>query len=168
MSEERETAALVMKFIFQKSGKDVMTREEILISLSAEQAWLSPEEAKGFLRNSIGRGLIRHSPDGLTPSQEVKDAPISGLVFNPDRNHMVQWSKKQDLFQKTLNEIINSTGMEKKKIIAEANKIAHRLNVDAKVALLMVGMRHGIDVSGMADEIEQDLIERRIDEEEKS
>jgi len=167
MSDERETAAMVIKFVFDRKGKDVMTREEIVLSLSADQSWLSPEEAKGFVRNSIGSGLIRQSGEGFAPTQEVLEASLP-MAFNPDADRMRGWAKKRDLFQETLDSVVRSTGLEKKKIISEANRIKARLNIDVKVALLMVAMKHGVDVSEMAEEVERDLVARRIDEEENS
>jgi len=170
MTEQRETAAMAVKFIYRKKGKDVLTGEEIVLSLSTDQSWLSPEEAKNFLKNCIGRGLLKleKESDGISPTQEVTDAVLPKLAFSPDIKHMQEWAKKQDLFQLTLGKIVSLTGMEKKQVIAEANVIQKRLNIDVKVAMLMVAIKHGLDVSDIVGDIEQDLIERRINEEENS
>ncbi len=168
MTEQRETAAMAIKFIYQRSGKDVMSREEIVLSLSADQKWLSPDQARHFLENCIGRGLIRQSSEGLSLSEEVMDIDMPKLAFIPDEEQIKGWAKKRDLFQSTVDMIVSRTGMEKKEVIADANRMKGRLNVDIKVALLIVAMKCGLDVSGLVDEIEQDLIERRINEKKNS
>ena len=168
MTEQRETAAMAIKFIYQRSGRDVMSREEIVLSLSADQKWLSPEEARHFLENCIGKGLITESSDGLSPTEAVTDIDMPKLAFIPDVEQMKGWAKKRDLFQSTVDMIVSQTKMKKKEVMADANRIKGRLNVDIKVALLIVAMKRGLDVSGLADEIEQDLIERRINEKKNS
>ncbi len=168
MTEQRETAAMALKFIYQRSGRDTMSREEIVLSISADQKWLSPEEARHFLDNCISKGLIRQSSDGLLPTEEVMESPLPKLAFNPDRERMKEWARKRDLLQSTIDMIVSQTKMKKKEVIAEANRIKGHLNVDIKVALLIVAMKRSLDVSGLVDEIERDLIERRINEEKNS
>ncbi len=169
MTDERETAAMAIKFIYRRSGRDTMTREEIVLSISANQKWLSPEEAADFLKACLGKGLVKESSDGeISMSSDVADIDLPALAFNPDIEQMKGWARKRDLFQSTVDMVVGQTKMKKKEVIADANRIKGRLNVDIKVALLIVAMKRGLDVSGLADEIERDLVERRINEEKSS
>lgn|GEM_PF-2380462 len=167
-SKEREVAAKVIKFVYEKSGSDSIERNDFIQSISTDQKWLSPEDAKKFLDNSIRRGLIYESRDGLlSPSEEVMVATLPALAFTPDEESMKEWAKKLESFDLALSAVMEQTNMAKKDIIAEANSIKDKLNVDVRVAILIVGLRNGMDVSALADEVEQDLVERRINEEEK-
>lgn len=167
--KEREMVAKAIKFVYEKSGSDSMERNDFIQSISTDQHWLSPEDAANFLDNSIRRGLIYESQDGLlSPSEEVMAAPLPPLAFTPDEDSLKEWARRSDSLQSALSAVMEQTGMTKRDIMAEANRIKTRLNVDIRVAILIVGMRQGLDVSALADEVEQDLIERRINEEENA
>lgn len=137
-----QEAKKLIAFLFQRSGKDSLDDNEIYMTLSYELGWLTPAEAKQFIKRGLERELLEETDEGYTPTFDPGAVEVP-LGFEVDGS-IVQTE------QKSLVDVVadalaagDLTEDQARGMIEERAKQEH---VIPEVAALLVGHEHGMDV----------------------
>lgn len=136
---------------FKRRGKEVLKESEFILALSIDLNWFDPEQAKNILGYAQKAGLIRKEGEYIRPTFDISSVEIpSG--FKPDEKKIID--EKKTIFDRTIERIMHSTGMDKRKVIALINKKHEELCklVEIEVSAILVAMEHGVEVNDLIDE----------------
>lgn len=167
-----EELKAVIAYLFQRSGKPVLSSLELQLTLSHGLRWLTPESAQLLVNLAISQQLVKRTADDkLTPNFDYKalQLPID-FKFTKDMLDMaVLKTKKEeasaekdtDLVPAIVSCICSKSKLDKHQIMAEINRKAKSLNIDLEVAGLLVARYHNVDVSQFYKAVEENLLKRK-------
>lgn len=153
--EEPKTA---LAALFQIHGHEVLSEAEFVQNASFKLRWFPPKEAQRLLQSGLKRGLL------------VADAGNVRLAFDPSSiavpvNYKpgpdaIAPPPEVDLFSRILNRLQAATGESPQPLVARINGMQTRLDVDAEVAAACVASSHGVDVSDLLGDLEEEVVHR--------
>jgi hypothetical protein len=132
---------------FKRKGKDALKESEIVMALSFDLKWFTPEQAKKVVQEAEKTGLIKREGDIIRPAFELSSVePPQG--FKPDV------LEERSLFDRIIESITVETGMDKRRVIALVNKKQDELSklVEIEVSAILVALEHGIVMDNFIDE----------------
>ncbi len=141
------TYTVSMPFI--RKGKDVIKDMEFVMALSMDLKWFTPEQAKSVLAEAQRSGLLKRDGDLLRPSFDISKIEIpSG--FKPETVAI----EKKTVFERAIERIITSTGIEKRKVVSMINKKQEELSkqVVIEVSAILVAIENAVLVDDLIDE----------------
>jgi hypothetical protein len=149
---DRERAYLIAT-PFKKHGKNSMKISDFIFALSLDLKWGPPEKVRALLREAEAEGLVLIADDMVHSSIDMGKMEIP-LGFKP--------SSEEGVLEKGIRLIISHTGLSKKETIALANEKQDSLEglVDLEAVVLLVAREQGLDVSSLAAEAYQNLINK--------
>lgn len=147
-----------LAYLYQRKGKDVLSEKELILSISMDLGWFSPDEAKQLINVCLELRLLSRTDSGLKPSFDYKDFSLP-IDFTPSKN-ILQVESQEPLLLSIVRSIHEKTKLEKKDIIAEINKKQDALDVEIEVAAILVTRRYEVDISGFLREAEQEIFKR--------
>lgn len=155
-SLDREKAYLVAT-PFKKRGKRSLKISDFIFALSLDLKWGPPEKVRALLREAEAEGLVRMEGEMVHASfdAEALDVPVG---FKP--------TTEEGILDRGIRLITSQTGMSRKEVIAHANERQDSLKklVDLDVVILLVAREMGMDVSTLAKEAYENLLERVTEE----
>jgi hypothetical protein len=154
MKELRE--ALV--YLFQRKGKDILSEKELILSVSIDLGWFTPDEAKRLVDICLELKLLSEVDTGLTPNFDYKSYLIP-IDFTPSKN-ILQMEAQEPLLFSILRHIDSKTGLGRSNIMSEINKKQDALDVEIEVAAILVAKKYEIDISGFLREAESEIFRR--------
>jgi hypothetical protein len=134
---------------FIRKGKDVIKDMEFVMALSMDLKWFTPEQAKSVLAEAQRSGLLKRDGDLLRPSFDISKIEIpSG--FKPETVAI----EKKTVFERAIERIITSTGIEKRKVVSMINKKQEELSkqVVIEVSAILVAIENAVLVDDLIDE----------------
>lgn len=158
-----ELAVCVAAF-FRSIGKDVTTAEEFVMVSSLELKWMSPSDAKVLLSMLTSAGMVTQKDGYVRPNGDITaiDVPLAYRPSNdvlariklgkgqsgqvPSKKPIRQAPKEKDLFH-ILRDAAVDNGIGGGDFVKNCNAIQKKLNVDIKVAALIVLRDNGVDIT---------------------
>mgnify|MGYP003394159200 CR=1 FL=1 len=134
---------------FKRKGKEQLKDMEFVMALSMDLKWFTPEQAKSVLAEAQKSGLLKRDGDLVRPSFDISKIEIpSG--FKPEAVAI----EKKTVFEKVIERIITSTGIEKRKVISMINKKQEELSkhVVIEVSAILVAIENEVLVDDLIDE----------------
>ena len=134
---------------FKRKGKEQLKDMEFVMALSMDLKWLTPEQAKSVLAEAQISGLLKREGELVRPSFDISKIEIpSG--FKPQTIAI----EKKTVFEKVIERIITSTGIEKRKVVSMINKKQEELSkhVVIEVSAILVAIENGVLVDDLIDE----------------
>lgn len=141
------TYTVSMPFI--RKGKEVIKDMEFVMALSMDLKWFTPDQAKSVLAEAQRSGLLKRDGDLLRPSFDISKIEIpSG--FKPETVAI----EKKTVFERVIERIITSTGIEKRKVVSMINKKQEELSkqVVIEVSAILVAIENNVLVDDLIDE----------------
>ncbi len=135
-------ARKLIAFLFQRSGTDSLDDNEIYMTLSYELGWLTPAQAKRFIKRGLEQGLLEETDAGYTPTFDPAAVEVP-LGFEVDGS-IVQ-TKRRDLVTE-ICETLSAREMSEEEARRMVSERAEQEHVIPEVAALLVAREHGIDV----------------------
>jgi hypothetical protein len=151
MEELMET----LGYLFQRSGKDVISEKDLVLSISMDLGWFSPDEAKQLIDVGIELKLLRREDHGLKPCFNYRALSIP-IDFTPTKN-ILQLDSQEPLLLLIVRSIDEKTALGRNNIMSEINKKQNLLDVEIEVAAILVAKKYEIDISGFIKEAEVKL-----------
>jgi hypothetical protein len=145
MSELTYTVSMPFKI----KGKEVLKDMEFVMALSMDLKWFTPEQAKSVMAEAHMSGLLKREGDLIRPSFDISKIEIpSG--FKPGSVAI----EKKTIFEKIIERIITSTGIEKRKVVSMINKKQEELSKQTviEVSAILVAIENGVLVDDLIDE----------------
>lgn len=150
--------AVCVAAYFRSIGKDVTTSEEFVMTASLKMKWMSPSDAKSLLAHLVSHNLVTNKDGFIRPNGDVSSIDVP-MAYRPSaelvsRIHGVapaprvsetKNSNDADVFQE-LKEMATGSGMVIGEFVKSCNTIQKRLNIDIRVAALIVLRDKGLDV----------------------
>ena len=134
-SSEMRTAVAAL---FLGEGKDALTEDEALLSISVKRRWFSPELAKKFMENALSSGLIKRDGGHIRPSFEYSDVEIP-YGYYPD------------------DSVLHAMDEKTEDVSADALSMDYPFTDEVKSLIYL--MRKGEDIRDKLDTIEKKLME---------
>jgi len=132
---------------FKRKGKEALKDIEFVMALSMDFKWFTPEQARSVLAEAQRSGLLQRDGELVRPSFDISKIEIpSG--FKPET------IEKKTVFEKVIERIITSTGIEKRKVVSMINKKQEELSkqVAIEVSALLVAIENKVMVDDLIDE----------------
>lgn len=142
-------------FIYKRKGKNVLKEEEIRFSASIDLRWFTPDQANKLIEVGIKANLLENTDNGIKANFNFEKIEVP-LGFTPDKKILVY--KKESVFLKILDKIVENTDMKKNEAVSKINKEQQDLICNIEVAALFVALKNNIDVSEFYIEVENDII----------
>jgi hypothetical protein len=134
---------------FKRKGKEALKDMEFVMALSMDLKWFTPDQAKSVLAEAQRSGLLKRDGELVRPSFDISRIEIpSG--FKPETVAI----EKKSVFEKVIERIITSTGIEKRKVISMINKKQEGLSkqIVIEVSAILVAIENGVMVDDCIDE----------------
>ena len=134
---------------FKRKGKEALKDMEFVMALSMDLKWFTPEQAKSVLSEAQRSGLLKRDGELVRPSFDISKIEIpSG--FKPETVAI----EKKTVFEKVIERIITSTGIEKRKVVSMINKKQEELSkqVVIEVSAILVAIENAVLVDDLIDE----------------
>jgi hypothetical protein len=134
---------------FKRKGKEQLKDMEFVMALSMDLKWFTPEQAKSVLAEAQKSGLLKREGDLLRPSFDISRIEIpSG--FKPQTVDI----EKKTVFERVIERIITSTGIEKRKVVSMINKKQEELSkqVVIEVSAILIAIENKVMVDDLIDE----------------
>jgi len=145
-------------YLFQRKGKDVLSEKELILSVSMDLGWFSPDEAKQLIDVCLELRLLSKTEQGLKPNFDYKSLSIP-IDFTPNRN-ILQLETQEPLLLSIVRIIDEKTEIGRSNIMAEINKKRNALEVEIEVAAILIAKKYGADISGFLREAEAEIFKR--------
>ena len=154
MEELREA----LSYLFQRKGKDVLSEKELILSVSMDLGWFSPDEAKQLVNVCLELRLLSRTENGFKPNFDYKALTIP-IDFTPSKS-ILQLESQEPLLLSIVRTIDKTTGIGRNNLMAEINKKQNTLDVEIEVAAILVAKKYGVDISGFLREAEAEIFNR--------
>jgi len=132
---------------FKRRGKEALKDMEFVMALSMDLKWFTPDQAKSVLAEAQKSGLLKRDGELVRPSFDISKIEIpSG--FKPVA------IEKKNVFEKVIERIITSTGIEKRKVVSMINKKQEELSkqVVIEVSAILIAIENKAIVDDLIDE----------------
>jgi hypothetical protein len=157
--------AVCVAAYFRSIGKDVTTSEEFVMTASLKMKWMSPSDAKSLLAHLVSRNLVTSKDGFIRPNGDVSSIDVP-MAYRPSAELVARVhggapapqvaeskvSKDADVFQE-LKEMATGSGMVIGEFVKNCNTIQKRLNIDIRVAALIVLRDKGLDVGKYVERV---------------
>jgi hypothetical protein len=160
MSSEAE---IIIAFLFNRSGKTMLTEAELYLPLSMELGWLSTKEAKEFVKYVINQGLLVKKDGALQPTFPLETITIP-VGFTPSKQLFSQQreeEEKDNILEQVLARICSQTHQNQHSILGEITKEEREKNITPEVAACFVARKYDVDIAHLYDEVEQNIFQRK-------
>jgi hypothetical protein len=153
---------------FRIKGKNVVTENEFVMSVSMDLRWMLPREAKELLTLLISEGHLKDDGQHIRPAFDVHatDVPL-GFKPSADILKMKRTGVKKEAAGPPAGDVLAelmekavSIGLKKKDFIVSVNAVQKRMNVDIEIAALLMLRENGADISEYLSRVETVLSER--------
>ena len=134
---------------FKRKGKEQLKDMEFVMALSMDLKWFTPDQARSVLAEAQKSGLLKRDGEFVRPSFDISRIEIpSG--FKPETVVI----EKKTVFERVIERIITSTGIEKRKVVSMINKKQEELSkqVVIEVSAILVAIENGVVVDDLIDE----------------
>jgi hypothetical protein len=147
-----------LSYLYQRKGTDVISEKELVLSVSMDLGWFSPNEAKELVRICNELKLLKRTEHGLVPTFDYNSITVP-IDLKPSKNILKLESQEPRLLS-IVRKIEAESGKKRNIIMAEINKKQVTLNVEIEVAAIIIAKNHGVDISGYLREAEMEIYER--------
>jgi hypothetical protein len=150
----------VIAFLYNRSGKEEMSAQELRLAMSMDLRWFSPKEAEEIVDTFQNkRLLVRKGGGGLRPAFNYRKLTLD-RDFRPDKEQLLGGGEDEPLFVRMVGHITDKADQEKRNVIAMVNRRAGEMGIEVEAAAMLVGDELGVDMSPLADEALEAIVEK--------
>jgi hypothetical protein len=150
----------VIAFLFNRSGKDDMTAQELRLAMSMDLRWFSPKEAEEIVDLFQNKRLLaRKGGGGLRPAFNYKKLTIK-RDFRPSKEMLLGGGGPEPLFVRMVGHVTDRADLEKRHVISKINRRAGEMGIEVEAAAMLVGDEFGVDMRPFADDALQAIVDK--------
>jgi len=151
----------IVAFLFNRSGKEEMTAQELRMAMAMDLRWFTPKEAEEvvdiFLNNRL---LIKGQAGGLRPTFNYGKLSLP-RDFQPSKELLARGGGEvEPLFVQMVGHIAIKADMEKRNVIALVNRKASELGIEVEAAAMLVGSELGVGMAPFVDDALAAIVEK--------
>jgi hypothetical protein len=140
---------------FIQHGTDRLQEHAVVVALSLDRDWFSPDQAKRLIDVATQEGLLDHEDGDLVAAFDPTDVRIPE-EFVPEEDLL----RERSAFERVLDALV-AEGVEKHEAVGAINGLQGELGVTIETAAVVYARRRGIDVSELVPVARSALIEER-------
>lgn len=149
--------AIIIAFIFKRSGKEILEESEIYLTLSIELHWFSTDEAKSFVQYAKVHKLVEGKKGGLSPTFDVHQTSVP-TGFSPLKKkyeiEKEESNKHRDVFEEIVQRICENIEKNKGNVIKEIQTIQQEKQLLPEVAALLVARKYNMAIEDYFKEVD--------------
>jgi hypothetical protein len=152
-------AKIILAFLFNRSGKTVLSEAELYLPLSMELGWFSAKEAQEFIVSALKQKLLIKEGKLLHPNFQIDRVTIP-VGFTPSKQAFEEKkaeTKEQQFIDSLVAQICEKTKRDKKDIEKEIQHEIKEKNIFPAVAALLVARKHEVAIAEWLDAVETAL-----------
>jgi hypothetical protein len=151
----------IVAFLFNRSGKDEMTAQELRLAMSMDLRWFTPKEAEEVVDLFQNKRLVTKGPSGgLRPTFSHGKLSLP-RDFSPSKDLLMRGGGGDEpLFVQMVGHIATRADLEKRNVIALINRKAGELGVEVEAAAMLVGTELGVSMLAFRDDALAVIIEK--------
>jgi hypothetical protein len=130
---------------FRQRGVRAIPESELIVALSLDRDWFSPDQAKRLIDVAAGEGLVERHDEEVRITFDAAEVAIPD-EFAPDESVLQQRSTFEQLLERIVDD-----GTDKQTAVAEINRLQADLAVSIEAAAALYARRNGLDVTDVAD-----------------
>jgi hypothetical protein len=153
-------AKIIIAFLFNRSGKPVLTEPEVYLPLSMELGWFSTSEAQEFVSYAVTQGLLAKEDGMLRPTFPIETIAIP-VGFTPRKktfSKKKKQAKDEPILEEIASRICERTGRESADVHEEITRVASEKKIIPEVAVLFIARNYNIPCEEWYDAVETILI----------
>lgn len=136
----------LLLYLKNTTGKYEFTEAEIMATLAIKTRFLTPDQVKEFLRICLEQRCLKQTDNGYAITCSINGIEV-GLDYRPDFDAIVNERDVEDITETVVALITERTGMSKRDVISEINKIREKNPfLSTKVASMVIARLNGVDV----------------------
>ncbi len=136
----------LLLYLRKTTGKYEFTEAEILTILAIKTRYLTPDQVKEFLRIGLEERCLKQTESGYAITCSINGIEI-GLDYRPDFDAIMNERDVEDVTETVIALITKKTGMNKRDVISEVNKLREKNPfMSTRVASLVFARLNGVDV----------------------
>ncbi len=136
----------LLLYLRKTTGKYEFTEAEILTILAIKTRYLTPDQVKEFLRIGLEERCLKQTESGYAITCSINGIEI-GLDYKPNFDAIMNERDVEDVTETVIALITKKTGMNKRDVISEVNKLREKNPfMSTRVASLVFARLNGVDV----------------------
>ncbi|WP_436344093.1 DUF2240 family protein [Natronorubrum sp. FCH18a] len=128
---------------FVQNGSRQLQENELVVALSLDRDWFSPDQSKRLIDVATREGLLEPTDDGLEVTFDPAEVTVPD-EFVPDDDLL----RERSAFERVLDALV-AEGVEKHEAVGAINTLQRDLGVTIETAAVVYARREGIDVSDL-------------------
>lgn len=139
-------AKIIIAFLFNRSGKPVLTEAELYLPLSMELGWFSTNEAQEFVSYAVAQGLLVKEDGMLHPTFSIETIMVP-VGFMPRKKTFPKKKgklKEKDFIEGIVSRITDQTGRDISEIRDEITRVVSEKKIIPEVAALFVARKYNL------------------------
>jgi len=150
----------VIAFLYNRSGKEEMSAQELRLAMSMDLRWFSPKEAEEIVDTFQNkRLLVRKGGGSLRPAFNYRKLTLE-RDFRPSKAELLGGGDDEPLFIRMVGHITDKADEEKRNVIALVNRKAGEMKIEVEAAAMLVGDELRVDMTPLADEALKAIVEK--------
>ncbi len=152
-------AKIILAFLFNRSGKALLTEAELYLPLSMELGWFSATEAQEFIASALKKNLLIKEGKLLHPNFQINRVAIP-VGFTPTKKIFEETRsgrKEQSLIDSLVSLICEKTKKNQADVVKEIQREAQEKDILPLVAALLIARRSEVAVLEWLDAAEAEL-----------
>jgi len=153
-------ARIIIAFLFNRSGKPVLTESEVYLPLSMELGWFSTSEAQEFVSYAVTQGLLAKEDGMLRPTFPIETITIP-VGFIPRKKTFPKKKKQakdEPVLEAIVSRICEQTNRERTDVHEEITRVASEKKILPEVAALFIARNYNIPCEEWYDAVETRLL----------
>jgi hypothetical protein len=150
----------VIAFLYNRSGKEEMTAQELRLAMSMDLRWFTPKEAEEIVDAFQNKRLLtRKGGGGLRPAFNYGKLTLE-RDFRPSKDLLMGSTGEEPLFVRMVGHITDRADAEKRHVISLVNRKAGELGIEVEAAAMLIGDELGVDMRPFADDALAAIVEK--------
>jgi len=136
---------------FLTRGTRRLTGSEVVVALSLDRDWFTPDQAQRLVDVAESEGLLARDGDALTVRFDPETVELPD-GFVPEEDVL----RERDAFERLLDALVEA-GADKREAVAGINELQSELGVTVEAAAVVYARRQGLAVDAHAERALEEL-----------
>ncbi len=136
----------MVAFLFQRSGKQKLDDNDIYKTLSYELGWFTPSQSRSFIKDCLGKELLKEKGGGYMPNfdYERMEIPLGFKVDGSMIDRKNTGNGRADVLSFIVSEI-EEKGVDRNVADEMIKKLAENRKIIPEVAALVIARKYDLD-----------------------
>jgi len=159
MTTTERDLRIAIAHIFKNAGKASIPESEMALNLSHGLRWFKPKEAERFILKAIEIGILerKKGTGELSPTFDPATVDVP-MDFKLDETALED-EPGPTIFDQIVSQTSVVSGLDRSQVISKINAKREQLDVDIRVAAILLAGECGVQVDRFLDDLEAKVVE---------